>query len=90
MGWGQPPRESVDGLPLIRATNVDHGRIIDKNMLYVDPLEVPGGRDAILREKEIIVVRSGAYTGDSAIVPKAYDGAITGYDMVVSVTGGTA
>ena len=86
-GLGQPPRESVDGLPLIRATNVDHGRIIDKNMLYVDPLEVPGGRDAILREKEIIVVRSGAYTGDSAIVPKAYDGAITGYDMVVSVTG---
>ncbi len=86
-GLGQPPRELADGLPLIRATNVDHGRIIDKNLLYIDPLDVPSGRDAILREKEIIVVRSGAYTGDSAIVPKAYDGAITGYDMVVSVTG---
>ncbi len=86
-GLGQPPRELADGLPLIRATNVDHGRIIDKNLLYIDPSDVPSGRDAILREKEIIVVRSGAYTGDSAIVPKAYDGAITGYDMVVSVTG---
>lgn len=86
-GLGQPPRELAEGLPLIRATNVDHGRIIDKNLLYIDPLDVPSGRDAILREKEIIVVRSGAYTGDSAIVPKAYDGAITGYDMVVSVTG---
>ena len=86
-GLGQPPRESADGLPLIRATNVDHGRIIDKNLLFIDPSDVPSGRDAILREKEIIVVRSGAYTGDSAIVPKAYDGAITGYDMVVSVTG---
>ena len=86
-GLGQPPRESADGLPLIRATNVDHGRIIDKNLLYIDPLDVPSGRDAILREKEIIVVRSGAYTGDSAIVPKAYDGAVTGYDMVLSVTG---
>ena len=86
-GLGHPPRELADGLPLIRATNVDHGRIIDKNLLYIDPLDVPSGRDAILREKEIIVVRSGAYTGDSAIVPKAYDGAITGYDMVVSVTG---
>ena len=86
-GLGQPPRELADGLPLIRATNVDHGRIVDKNLLYIDPLDVPSGRDAILREKEIIVVRSGAYTGDSAIVPKAYDGAITGYDMVVSVTG---
>lgn len=86
-GLGQPPRELADGLPLIRATNVDHGRIIDKNLLYIDPLDVPSGRDAILREKEIIVVRSGAYTGDSAIIPKAYDGAVTGYDMVVSVTG---
>ena len=86
-GLGQPPRELADGLPLIRATNVDHGRIIDKNLLFIDPSDVPSGRDAILREKEIIVVRSGAYTGDSAIVPKAYDGAITGYDMVVSVTG---
>ncbi len=86
-GLGQPPRELADGLPLIRATNVDHGRITDKNLLYIDPSDVPNGRDAILREKEIIVVRSGAYTGDSAIVPKAYDGAITGYDMVVSVTG---
>lgn len=86
-GLGQPPRELADGLPLIRATNVDHGRITDKNLLYIDPSDVPSGRDAILREKEIIVVRSGAYTGDSAIVPKAYDGAITGYDMVVSVTG---
>ena len=86
-GLGQPPRELADGLPLIRATNVDHGRIIDKNLLYIDPSDVPSSRDAILREKEIIVVRSGAYTGDSAIVPKAYDGAITGYDMVLGVTG---
>lgn len=31
------------------------------------------------------MVRSGAYTADSAIIPKAYDGAVTGYDMVVTV-----
>ena len=84
-GLGQPPRESSKGLPLIRATNVTRGRITEKDMVYVDPDDVPTGRDAFLAEGEIIVVRSGAYTADSAIIPKAYDGAVTGYDMVVTV-----
>ena len=86
-GLGQPPRESSDGLPLIRATNVIRGRITEENMIYVDPDDVPTGRDALLAEGEIIVVRSGAYTADSAIVPKAYGGSIAGYDMVVTVNG---
>lgn len=85
-GLGQPPRELPNGLPLIRATNVDHGHIIEKDLVYVDPSAVPEGRDAILREKEIIVVRSGAYTADSAIIPKAFEGAVTGYDMVATIT----
>ena len=85
-GLGQPPLESPTGLPLIRATNVSRGRIVEKDLLYVDPKEIPVGRDAFLREKEIIVVRSRAYTADSAIVPKAYAGSVTGYDMVVTVT----
>lgn len=84
-GLGQPPRELSGGLPLIRATNVTRGHITEKDMVYIDPEDVPEGRDAFLAEKEIIVVRSGAYTADSAIIPKAYDGAVTGYDMVVTV-----
>ena len=86
-GLGQPPREILDGLPLIRATNVDQGCIIEKNLMYVDPLDVPKNRDAFLSKGEIIVVRSGAYTADSAIVPEAYDGAVVGYDMIVTVSG---
>ena len=86
-GLGQPPRESANGLPLIRATNVIRGRITEENMVYVDPEDVPTGRDAFLAEGEIIVVRSGAYTADSAIIPKAYDGAVAGYDMVVAANG---
>ena len=86
-GLGQPPRELSDGLPLIRATNVDHGRIVEKNLVYVDALDVPKSRDAFLSKKEIIVVRSGAYTADSAIIPEAYEGAVAGYDMIVAVTG---
>ena len=83
-GLGQPPRESPDGLPLIRATNVNGGHITDAGMSYVDPLDVPAGRQAFLSASEIIVVRSGAYTGDSSIVPRKYAGAIAGYDMVVT------
>ena len=86
-GLGQPPSESPDGLPLIRATNVDNGRISDRDLLYVDLATLPTGWKAILKEGEIIVVRSGAYTADSAIVPKAYDGAVAGYDMVATVIG---
>ena len=86
-GLGQPPQESQTGLPLIRATNVSRGRIVDKDLLYIDPEDVPVGRNAFLREKEIIVVRSGAYTADSAIVHKTYAGSVAGYDMVLTVTG---
>lgn len=85
-GLGQPPRESATGLPLIRATNVERGRIIDKGLIHVDPSDVPNGRDALLRAQEIVVVRSGAYTADSAIIPRSFEGAVAGYDMVVTVT----
>lgn len=84
-GLGQPPKEMENGLPLIRATNVIKGRITIDNLLFVDPEDIPYERDPVLRENDIIVVRSGAYTGDSAIIPKEFDGAITGYDMTVRV-----
>jgi type I restriction enzyme S subunit len=82
-GLGQPPRQKADGLPLIRATNVERGKIVAKDLIYVDPDDIPYDRDPVLKENDIIVVRSGAYTADSAIIPKEYEGAITGYDMVV-------
>lgn len=84
-GLGQPPRESETGLPLIRATNVDRGRILEKNLVRVDPADVPKTRNAFLKAGEIIVVRSGALTADSAIIPAEYEGAVAGYDMVVTV-----
>jgi type I restriction enzyme S subunit len=84
-GLGQPPRESETGIPLIRATNIDHGRILEKNLLRVDAADVPKTRNAFLKSGEIIVVRSGALTADSAIIPQEYEGAVAGYDMVVTV-----
>ena len=85
-GLGQPPRELPNGIPLIRATNVSRGKITEGNMMFVDPLDVPTTRDAVLEENDIVVVRSGAYTADSAIIPKQFEGAISGYDMVVTAT----
>ncbi len=82
-GLGEPPRLLADGLPFVRATNVSKGTIVDTDMQFVDPDDVPWSRDPRLKAGDIIVVRSGAYTGDSAIVPEEYDGAIAGYDMVV-------
>jgi type I restriction enzyme S subunit len=87
-GLGQPPPEIPDGTPLIRATNVKSGSICEEGMLYVNPDNVPESRDAILSPGEIIVVRSGAYTGDSAIIPPEYSGAIAGYDMVLTLKKG--
>jgi type I restriction enzyme S subunit len=82
-GLGQPPPETINGTPLIRATNIKNGFISENDMLYVDINKIPESRNAILSSGEIIVVRSGAYTGDSAIIPPKYAGAIAGYDMVV-------
>ena len=82
-GLGQPPREKENGLPLIRATNVERGEIVTKDLIRVDPNDIPYERDPVLKAGDIIVVRSGAYTADSAIVTQEYEGSIAGYDMVV-------
>ncbi len=85
-GLGQPPAQKDDGVPMVRATNVSAGKITDMDLIYIDPIELPPGRNPYLKEGEIIVVRSGAYTGDSAIIPKRYAGAVAGYDMVITAT----
>lgn len=83
-GLGQPPTFSPAGVPFIRATNISRGRIEAQDVLTVDPTSVPSGRDAFLRVGEVIVVRSGAYTGDVAQVTDRWSGSVIGYDLVVS------
>ena len=83
-GLGQPPKESENGIALIRATNIVRGKIVDEEMLFVDPADVPWDRKPELKKNDIIIVRSGAYTGDSAIITSKYENAIAGYDLVFS------
>jgi type I restriction enzyme, S subunit len=85
-GLGQPPPEIVGGVPFIRATNVDRGIISLEGMVYVDPTNVPASRNAYLSTNEILIVRSGALTGDSAIVPAEFSGSLAGFDVVITPT----
>ena len=82
-GIGEPPPYRDEGVPLIRATNVDHGKISLAGLVKVDPADIPGNRAVWLEDGDIIVVRSGAYTGDSALIRKEHLPAIAGFDMVL-------
>jgi len=86
-GLGEPPQKLDGGLPFIRATDVYRGEIDGAKVQTVDPDCVPWSRNPTLKAKDILVVRSGAYTGDSAIVPTQWEGSIAGYDMVYTAEG---
>ncbi len=85
-GLGEPPEYVDDGLPFIRATDIDRGMIDLAAVKRVSPSDIPWNRRPSLAEQEILIVRSGAYTGDSAIVPPEVADCIAGYDMVLTVT----
>jgi len=84
-GLGEPPEYVEDGLPFVRATDINHGKIDLELVKKVRPKDIPWDRRPQLQTDEILVVRSGAYTGDSAIVTKDVAGCIAGYDMVLTV-----
>lgn len=86
-GLGEPPQKLDGGLPFIRATDIYRGEIDGAKVQTVDPDCVPWSRNPALMAKDILVVRSGAYTGDSAIVPTKWEGSIAGYDMVYTAEG---
>lgn len=83
-GLGQPPKIEEAGVPLIRATNISRGTISKKNLIYVNPEDIPTGKNAILKRDEVIVVRSGAYTGDVAQITEEWEGCIAGYDLIIT------
>lgn len=84
-GLGQPPKESGgDPVPMIRATNIRRGRITTDELLFLGRDGIPASRSAFLEAGEIVVVRSGAYTGDSALISQQWAGAVAGYDLIVS------
>jgi len=83
-GLGQPPELDDNGIPMIRATNIKRGSIIETGLLRVKHSAVPNARNPYLSAGDVIVVRSGAYTGDIGYVSKKWEGAVAGYDLIVS------
>lgn len=83
-GLGQPSAFDENGVPMIRATNIKRGRIVKEGLIYVRRDAIPPSRNPFLKNGEVIVVRSGAYTGDVAMVTSDWEGAVAGYDLVVS------
>jgi type I restriction enzyme S subunit len=83
-GLGQPPEEDLKGVPILRATNVKRGSISEVGLIRVKREAVPTSRNAFLNADDVLVVRSGAYTGDIAKVGEKWAGAVAGYDLVVS------
>lgn len=80
-GLGQPPPSAEEGIPIIRATNIERGRITARDMVFARLEDLPLDRAPLLRKGEILVVRSGAYTGDSALVTPEWEGSAPGYDL---------
>jgi type I restriction enzyme S subunit len=68
--------------------DIKRGKINLDEVKKVRSEDIPWGRNPLLNLGEILVVRSGAYTGDSAIVSSSVAGCIAGYDMVLSVKRG--
>jgi type I restriction enzyme S subunit len=87
-GLGQPPEQSEDGVPMIRATNIKRGRIVENNLICIKREAIPERRNPYLKTGDIIVVRSGAYTGDVAMITSLWEGSVAGYDLIVSVKEG--
>lgn len=81
-GLGEPPAKDDEGIPFIRATDIYRGVVNLSQVQRVDRNAVPWNRKPELQAEEILIVRSGAYTGDSALVTKELAGFIAGYDMV--------
>lgn len=83
-GLGQTPEFDSLGIPMVRATDIKKGRIVSGTVKCVRQESIPKKRDPYLKKGDLLVVRSGAYTGDAAMYDGRWNIAIAGYDLVVS------
>ena len=85
-GTSQPPQFDENGcFKFIRATNIKNGHIIEKNMLFISKAESEKISKCKLNSGELIIVRSGANTGDTCIITDEYTGQYAGYDIIVTL-----
>lgn len=85
-GTSQPPTFNELGeFKFIRATNIKAGRITENDMLRISADEAAKIEKCRLNGNEIIIVRSGANTGDTCVVTDEYRDQYAGYDIIVTL-----
>lgn len=83
-GLSQPPKLSEEGVKMIRATDIKSGKIIKDKPIKILIDSNMQHKFIFLHSGDIIVVRSGVFTGDVALITPEYEGSIMGYDIVLS------
>ena len=90
-GTSQPPVFTKNGeFKFIRATNIKAGRITENDMLRITAEEAAKIEKCRLSGNEIIIVRSGANTGDTCVVTEEYRDQYAGYDIIITLNPETA
>ncbi len=87
-GTGTPPprvEPSADSVPFLRATDIKDGRVLTEKLLHISRRQPPAMDKCRLNGGELIIVRSGANTGDCAVVPMALSGSFAAYDLIVNI-----
>jgi len=84
-GTGSPPKYSESGIPFLRATNIKNGGIVEKGMVYLTHEEACKIEKCYVNEGDLLLVRSGANTGDCAFVPQKYSRSLAGYDLIIEL-----
>jgi type I restriction enzyme S subunit len=84
-GTSTPPVYENEGIPFIRATNIKKGRVSDKSMLFISEFEAQKIEKCKLDLGDMIIVRSGANTGDAASIPLKYKGSYGAFDLIIKI-----
>ena len=84
-GTSTPPSFQDEGIPFIRATNIKNGTISTNDLRFISSAEAKKIQKCKLKYGDIVIVRSGVNSGDSALITKEYKNAYAGYDMIIDI-----
>ena len=84
-GTGSPPEYVESGIPFIRATNIKNGTIRRSDLKFISEYQAEKISKCRLNGGELIVVRSGVNSGDSAMIPRDLEGAYAGFDLIIEL-----
>ena len=84
-GTSTPPQFENDGIPFIRATNIKNGTVSINDLRFISLDESNKIEKCKLKKGDIVIVRSGVNSGDSALITQEYEGSYAGYDMIIDI-----